>query len=137
MIVFLTLVYVAVLALLLKLRLIRLNLWWKISPLVWMVVLLVVLFIPMQWGAPTGTVQVYQYFVEVIPEVSGKVAEVPVKPLTPIAGMHGSFGLGARYYILDRLSVKGAYRLRVTRISAWDPLLAVSDVFALSMTYGL
>ena len=84
MIVFLTLAYVAVLALLVKLRLIRLNLWWKVSPLVWMVVLLVVLFIPMQWGAPTGTVQVYQYVVEVIPEVSGKVAEVPVKPLSPL-----------------------------------------------------
>jgi multidrug efflux pump subunit AcrA (membrane-fusion protein) len=84
MIVFLTLCYVGVLALLLKLKIIRLNLWWKISPLVWMLVLLVVLFIPMQWGAPTGTVQVYQYVVEIIPEVSGKVVEVPVEPLTPL-----------------------------------------------------
>ena len=84
MIVFLTLCYVAVLAILVKFRIIPLNLWWKISPLVWMIFLLVVLFIPMQWGAPTGTVQVYQYVVEVIPEVSGKVVEVPVKPLSPL-----------------------------------------------------
>ncbi len=84
MIVFLTLCYVAVLAILVKLRIIPLNLWWKISPLVWMIFLLVVLFIPMQWGAPTGTVQVYQYVVEVIPEVSGKVVEVPVRPLSPL-----------------------------------------------------
>ena len=84
MIVFLTLCYVAVLALLLKLKVIRLTLWWKISPVIWFLVLLVALFIPMQWGAPTGTVQVYQYVVEVIPEVSGKVVEVPVKPLSPL-----------------------------------------------------
>lgn len=84
MIVFLTLCYVAVLAVLVKFRVIRLNLWWKVSPLVWMAVLLAVLFIPMQWGAPTGTVQVYQYVLEVIPEVSGKVVEVPVKPLSPL-----------------------------------------------------
>ena len=84
MIVFLTLCYVAVLALLIKLKVIRLNLWWKVSPLVWFLVLLVVLFIPMQWGAPTGTAQVYQYVVEVIPNVSGKVVEVPVKPLSPL-----------------------------------------------------
>lgn len=84
MIIFLTLCYVAVLALLIKLGVIRLNLWWKLSPLVWLVMLLVVLFIPMQWGAPTGTVQVYQYVVEVIPNVSGKVVEVPVKPLSPL-----------------------------------------------------
>ena len=84
MIVFLTLCYVAVLAILVKLRIIRLNLWWTISPLVWMTFLLVVLFIPMQWGAPTGTAQVYQYVMEVIPEVSGKAVEVPVRPLSPL-----------------------------------------------------
>lgn len=84
MIAFLTLCYIALLALLVKLRVIRLSLWWKISPLVWIVVLLVVLFIPMQWGAPAGTVQVYQYVVEVIPNVSGEVVEVPVTPLSPL-----------------------------------------------------
>jgi len=84
MIVFLVICYVAVLALLIKLGVIKLNLWWKISPLIWTLVLLVALFIPMQWGAPTGTVQVYQYVMEVIPNVSGKVVEVPVKPLSPL-----------------------------------------------------
>lgn len=84
MIVFLTICYIAVLALLIKLGVIRLNLWWKISPLVWMLSLLILLFIPMQWGAPTGTVQVYKFVVEVIPNVSGMVVDVPVKPLSPL-----------------------------------------------------
>ena len=51
MIVFLTLCYVGVLALLIKLRVIRLNLFWKLSPLLWMFALFVVLFMPMQFRA--------------------------------------------------------------------------------------
>ena len=56
MIVFLTLCYCALLALLLKLGIVKWTLWWKISPLVWMLLLFIVLFIPMQWGAPAGPV---------------------------------------------------------------------------------
>jgi multidrug resistance efflux pump len=82
MIAFLTLLYVGVLALLIKLGVIRLTLWWKISPAVWMVVLLVALFIPMQWGAPAGAVTIYQKVVEVIPNVSGEVIEVPSRALS-------------------------------------------------------
>jgi len=98
MIVFLTICYIAILALLVKLKVIRLNLWWKISPLVWIVVLLVVLFIPMQWGAPAGTVQVYQYVVEVIPNVTGEVIEVPVKPLSPLKEGDVLFRIDPRPY---------------------------------------
>jgi len=81
MIAFLTLLYVGVLALLVKLKVIKLTLWWKISPLVWMLLLLIFLFIPMQWGAPSGAVNIYQGVVEIIPNVTGEVIEVPVQPL--------------------------------------------------------
>ena len=84
MIVFLTLFYIAFLFILLKTGIIKLTLWWKISPVVWMLFLFVVLFIPMQWGAPVGTVNVYQSVVEIVPNVTGKVIEVPVKPLIPL-----------------------------------------------------
>ncbi len=84
MIVFLTLIYVALLFLLVKLKIIRLNIFWKISPALWMVLLLIVLFIPMQWGAPAGAVRMYQTVVEVIPNVTGEVIEVPAKPLEPM-----------------------------------------------------
>lgn len=84
MIVFLTLCYCGILLLLIKLNVIRLTLWWKLSPLVWMVLLLVVLFIPMQWGAPSGAVNVYQSVVEIIPNVSGEVVDVSVEGLTPL-----------------------------------------------------
>ena len=84
MIVFLTLCYVAFLAVLIKLGVIKFTLWWKLSPLVWMLLLLVVLFLPMQWGAPSGTVNVYQFVVEIIPNVTGQVVEVPVEPMQPL-----------------------------------------------------
>jgi multidrug resistance efflux pump len=84
MIVFLTLAYVAVLAVLVKLRIIKLNLWWKLSPLAWMLFLLVVLFIPLQWGAPAGPVNVYRTVVEIVPNVSGEVIEVQAEGSQPL-----------------------------------------------------
>ena len=84
MIAFLTLCYVAVLALLVYLKVISLNLWWKLSPLLFGLVLLVVLIFPMQWGAPSGVVNVYQPVIEIVPNVSGDVKEVLARPLEPI-----------------------------------------------------
>jgi len=78
---FLTLLYCGVLFLLVRLGVIRLTTWWKISPALWVVLLLVVLFLPMQWGAPTGAVTVYQTVVEIVPNVSGEVVEIPVEGL--------------------------------------------------------
>ena len=84
MIVFLTLCYVGALVILVHVGIVRLNLWWKLSPLVWVLILLLVLFVPMQWGAPAGTAQFYQPVIEIIPNVSGEVLEVPAKPLIPM-----------------------------------------------------
>ena len=84
MIVFLTISYVALLAILVKVGVIRLTLFWKLTPLFWMFLLLVLLFIPMQWGAPAGTVTMIQVVQEIVPNVSGKVIEVLAKPLVPM-----------------------------------------------------
>lgn len=84
MIVFLTLIYVGVLAGLVKGGIIRLNAFWKISPALWMLLLLIVLFIPMQWGAPAGNVNVYEYVIEIVPNVAGEVIEVTADGLKPL-----------------------------------------------------
>jgi multidrug resistance efflux pump len=81
MIAFLTLIYVAFLFLAVKIGLIRLNTFWKISPAIWMVLLFFVLFVPMQWGAPAGTVNLYQRVIEIIPNVNGEVTAVHVRAL--------------------------------------------------------
>ena len=84
MIVFLTLIYVAILFLAVKIGLIKLNTFWKVSPVLWMVLLFFILFVPMQWGAPAGAVRAYRTVIEIIPNVSGEVLEVPVTPLVPV-----------------------------------------------------
>ncbi|MEO0978455.1 MAG: efflux RND transporter periplasmic adaptor subunit [Pseudomonadota bacterium] len=84
MIVFLTLCYCALLVGLVKFRVVPFNTFWKLSPVLWMAGLFVVLFIPMQWGAPSGPIRLYQNVVEIVPNVTGEVTEVPVEPLVPI-----------------------------------------------------
>ena len=84
MIVFLTLIYIAFLFLAIKIGIIKMNSFWKISPVIWMVLLFFVLFVPMQWGAPSGAVNMYQVVIEIIPNVTGEVVDVPVKALTPV-----------------------------------------------------
>jgi len=85
MIVFLTLIYVAFLFLAVKLGLIRLNTFWKISPAIWLVTLFLVLFVPMQWGAPAGEVNLFRSVIEVVPNVSGEVTEVNVRALEKVS----------------------------------------------------
>ena len=84
MIVFLTLIYVLILSLLVKFKVLQLNLFWKLSPILWMLILFIFLFVPLQWGAPAGNVRVYQTVVEVIPNVAGEVIEVPVQGMQPL-----------------------------------------------------
>jgi hypothetical protein len=76
MIIFLTLGYCAFLFILVKIGIIKLNSFWKASPIIWMTGLLIFLFIPMNWGAPSGPVMLYQLVVSVTPNVSGEVIEL-------------------------------------------------------------
>ena len=78
MIVFLTVIYVVLLLIAFKLNIIRQTLWWKLSPVVWVLLLFVVLFIPMQFWAPQGPLIVYAHSVQIVPNVAGVVIEVNV-----------------------------------------------------------
>ena len=59
---------------------------------------IVALVFPMQWGAPSGPVNVFRFVIEIVPNVSGEVVDVPVKPLEllkkgPASNPMGSFSL--------------------------------------------
>lgn len=84
MIVFLFNVYLLILFLLVYFKIVPFNLFWKVSPLIVMLVLMVGLFIPMGWGAPSGPVLVGRHSVQIVPDVAGEVLEVPVQPNTPL-----------------------------------------------------
>jgi RND family efflux transporter MFP subunit len=84
MIVFLLNVYLVILFLLVKLNVVRFNVFWKCSPFIVLLLLLVGLFIPMGWGAPTGAALVIRNSVPIVPNVAGEVIDVPVAANTPL-----------------------------------------------------
>jgi len=84
MIIVLLNVYFVLLFLLVKLGVVRLNLFWKISPVLVLLLLLIGLFIPMNWGAPQGAALVVRNSVAVVPSVAGEVIDVSVEANQPI-----------------------------------------------------
>ncbi len=84
MIVFLTLIYVAILAVLIKLKIVPLTIFTKMSPVLFSMLLMVGLFIPMQFAAPSGPVIAGRHVVQIVPLVAGRVTEVAVKGYQPI-----------------------------------------------------
>lgn len=76
--------YIALLALFVWLKFIPFNLFWKLSPVIVLLVLLIGLFIPMGWGAPSGPAAVLRNSVQIIPSVAGEVVDVPVAANTPV-----------------------------------------------------
>src|SRR5262249_9138028 len=73
-----------VLLLLMKVKVIPSNLFWKVSPAIWLVILMVGLFIPMGWGAPSGKALVIRQSVAIVPDVAGEVIDVPVLANAPL-----------------------------------------------------
>lgn len=84
MIVFLLNAYILVLVVLIWLKVVPANLFWKISPVLVLLLLLVGLFIPMGWGAPAGAAIIGRHSVQIVPDVAGEVIEVPVAPNVPL-----------------------------------------------------
>ena len=84
MIVVLLNVYLALLFILVKLRLVPFNLFWKVSPVFVFLLLMIGLFIPINWGAPQGPLLVVRNSVAIVPDVAGEVVDVPVTSNQPL-----------------------------------------------------
>ena len=98
MIVFLTLCFTAVVLLLVKIKILPSNLATKLSPIGFMLLLLVFLFIPLQWGAPAASVIIFRQSVQIVPNVTGQVIAVPVEPNAPLKKGDVLFRLDPRPY---------------------------------------
>lgn len=77
-------VYLVLLFAIVRVGLVRFNLFWKCSPFVVLLLLNLLLFIPMGWGAPQGPALVVRNGVSIVPDVAGEVIEVPVAANTPL-----------------------------------------------------
>ena len=61
-------------------RIVRFNLFWKVSPFIVLLLLNFGLLIPMGWGAPQGRRWSCATPVSIVPNVAGEVTDVPVAP---------------------------------------------------------
>jgi multidrug resistance efflux pump len=76
--------YLLLLFLLVHFKVVRFNLFWKLSPFIVFVALLFGLLIPMNWGAPQGPAVVARNSVAIVPSVAGEVIDVPVTANHPL-----------------------------------------------------
>lgn len=116
MIVFLLNSYIALLVLFVWLRFIPFNLFWKLSPALFLIALLVGLFIPMGWGAPSGPAAAIRNSVQVVPSVAGEVVDVPVAANTPLKAGDVLFRIDPVPYQAQVDAIAAQLKLAETRL---------------------
>ena len=122
MIVFLLAVYLVVLFALVKLKIVPFNMFWKISPALFVLLLAVGLFIPMNWGAPQGPVLVVRNSVAIVPDVAGEVLDVPVAANTPLKAGDILFRINSVPYQSQVDALEAQYKLEALRLSQMTQL---------------
>lgn len=122
MIVFLLNSYIALLVMFVWLGFVRWNLFWKLSPVLVLLVLLLGLFIPMGWGAPSGPVAVIRNSVQVIPSVAGEVVDVPVVANTPIKDGNVLFRIDPTTYQAQVQAIEAQLRFSELRLAQMSEL---------------
>lgn len=124
MIAFLTLCYVGVLAVLVALRVLPNKPIVWMSTLVWSLLLFVVLFIPMQWGAPSGPARLMTHTVQIIPNVAGEVTDVPVVPNVPLERGDVLFRIDPTPYEATVDATRAALAFQEQRLAQYRELAA-------------
>jgi multidrug resistance efflux pump len=114
--------YLAILALFVWLRFIPFNLFWKLSPVLVLLLLLVGLFIPMGWGAPSGPAAVVRNAVQIIPSVAGEVIDVPVAANTPLKQGDVLFRIDPIPYQAQVKAIEAQLKFQETRLAEMEQL---------------
>lgn len=115
-------VYLVLLFALVKLRIVRFNLFWKISPLIVLVLLMFGLFIPMGWGAPQGPALVVRNSVAIVPSVAGEVVDVPVLPNTALKAGDVLFRIDPTTYDAQVKALEAQLKLSDLRLAQMTQL---------------
>ena len=124
MIVVLLNVYLVILFMLVHFKIVPFNLFWKISPVIVLLLLLVGLFIPMNWGAPQGNALVVRYSVSIVPDVAGEVLEVPVEPNQPLKAGDVLFRIDPVPYEAQLRALKAQLKFHELRLEQMEQLRA-------------
>jgi RND family efflux transporter MFP subunit len=123
MIIFLFNVYLVILFALVKLRIVPFNLFWKISPVIVLLLLALGLFIPMNWGAPQGPVLVVRNSVAIVPSVAGEVTDVPVEANKPLKEGDTLFRIDPTTYEAQVKTLEAQLKFQELRLSQMTQLL--------------
>jgi RND family efflux transporter MFP subunit len=115
-------VYLVLLFALVRLRVIRFNLFWKVSPFVVLVLLNLGLFIPMGWGAPQGPTLVMRNSVAIVPSVAGEVIDVPVEANKPLRTGDVLFRIDPVPYQAQVAAIEAQLKLWATRLAQMTQL---------------
>ena len=122
MIVVLLNVYLVILFLLVRLNIVPFNLFWKVSPFIVLLLLLVGLFIPMGWGAPQGSTMVVRNSVAIVPDVAGEVIDVPVVANVPLKTGDVLFRIDPVPYDAKVKAIEAQLKLSATRLAQMTQL---------------
>jgi RND family efflux transporter MFP subunit len=114
--------YLVILFLLVHFKIVPWNAFWKASPFIVLVLLLVGLLIPMGWGAPQGSVLVVRNAVAIVPDVAGEVTEVPVVANTPLKAGDVLFKIDPTPFDAQLKAIEAQLKLARTRLAQMTQL---------------
>jgi multidrug resistance efflux pump len=122
MIVVLLNAYLLLLGLFVWLKIVPFNLFWKLSPVIVLLGLLVGLFIPMGWGAPSGPAVVLRNSVQIVPSVSGEVVDVPAQANVPVKEGDILFRIDPTTYDSQMRAIEAQLKFAELRLAQFSEL---------------
>lgn len=114
--------YLVFLFAIVRLGIVRFNLFWKVSPFLVLLFLNLGLFIPMGWGAPQGPALVVRHAVSIVPDVAGEVSEVPVIANTPLKAGDVLFRIDPTPYQAQVKTIEAQLKLSSMRLAQMTQL---------------
>lgn len=115
-------VYLVLLFALVRFGIVSFNLFWKSSPFIVLLLLNLLLFIPMGWGAPQGAALVVRNAVSIVPNVAGEVIDVPVEGNTALKTGDVLFRIDPAPYEAQVRAIKAQLKLSATRLAQMTQL---------------
>jgi RND family efflux transporter MFP subunit len=115
-------VYLVLLFVLVYFGIVTFNLFWKSSPFIVLLLLNLLLFIPMGWGAPQGPALVVRNSVAIVPDVAGEVIDVAVEANKPLRAGEVLFRIDPTPFDAQVKAIKAQLKLSDTRLSQMTQL---------------
>jgi RND family efflux transporter MFP subunit len=115
-------VYLVLLFVLVRFGVVSFNLFWKCSPFIVLLLLNLLLFIPMGWGAPQGSALVVRNAVSIIPNVAGEVIDVPVEGNAALKTGDVLFRIDPVPYEAQVRAIEAQLKLSATRLAQMTQL---------------